>query len=81
LVAAGAARAADSTIGATWRAYVDARPDADAGTRDAATRYAAIEMLRRTIGAARVAVVEDPAASLRVVDFALDLLRARPQGS
>jgi hypothetical protein len=31
-------------------------------------------MLRRTLGAARVAAVEDPAASLRIVDFALALL-------
>jgi hypothetical protein len=31
-------------------------------------------MLRRTLGAARVAAVAEPAASLRVIDFALPLL-------
>jgi hypothetical protein len=31
-------------------------------------------MLRRTLGAARVAVVVEPVASLRVVDFASALL-------
>jgi hypothetical protein len=31
-------------------------------------------MLRRTLGAARVAAVADPVASLRVVDFASAML-------
>lgn len=79
-VAAGNAAAADRAIEAAWLGYA-AASGAGAGVRDGATRYAAIEMLRRTLGAARVAVVAEPAASLRVVDFAEDLLRARPQGS
>jgi len=48
--------------------------DVDASLHPRAVRYAAIEMLRRTLGAARVAAVEDPAAALRVVDFAVALL-------
>lgn len=80
-VAAAAARAADAALDAAWRGYVTTRPGADARLRADATRYAAIEMLRRTIGAAHVAAVADPAAALRVIDFALALLRTRPQGS
>jgi 5-methylthioribose kinase len=79
-VATGAEAAAEAALDAAWRGYGTARPDASARVRADATRYAAIEMLRRTIGAARVAAVADPAASLRVIDFALALLGARPQG-
>jgi len=79
--AAGDAAAANRAIAAAWRGYGAARSDAGEQVREDATRYAAIEMLRRTLGAARVAAVADPAASLRVVDFAQGLLRARPQGS
>jgi 5-methylthioribose kinase len=80
-VAAAVAPTANAALDAAWRGYVAARPGAGAPLRADAMRYAAIEMLRRTIGAARVAVVADAAASLRVIDFALDLLRARPEGT
>ena len=73
-VARGAANDADAAIHAAWRAYASAMADVDASLHERAVRYAAIEMLRRTLGAARVAAVEQEAASLRVVDFALALL-------
>jgi 5-methylthioribose kinase len=38
------------------------------------TRYAGIEMLRRTIGAARVAAADDEANSLRFIDLGLALI-------
>jgi 5-methylthioribose kinase len=42
-------------------------------------RHAGLEMLRRTIGAARVAAVAEDAASLAVVDAALHLVRTPPE--
>ncbi|RIL06824.1 MAG: hypothetical protein DCC71_05485 [Proteobacteria bacterium] len=77
-VARGAAHAADAAIHAAWRAYTAASAYADAPLHGRAVRYAAIEMLRRTLGAARVAAVAEPAAALRVVDFASELLGVRP---
>jgi S-methyl-5-thioribose kinase len=68
------ARGAASDANAALRAARSAYGSTDAEFEARARRYAAIEMLRRTIGAARVAAVADPAASLRVVDFAIDLL-------
>jgi 5-methylthioribose kinase len=41
-------------------------------------RYAAIEVLRRTIGAARVAAVADPEAALAALALAIDLIRTPP---
>jgi 5-methylthioribose kinase len=38
--------------------------------------YAAVEMLRRTIGAARVRAVEEPAAAIAVLRCAVEMLRA-----
>jgi 5-methylthioribose kinase len=72
--ARGIASDADATIHGAWRAYASTATDASADLHQRAMRYAAIEMLRRTLGAARVAVVAEPAASLRVVDFASGLL-------
>jgi 5-methylthioribose kinase len=65
-VARGEPRAAEPAIDAARRAY---RAPSDLDAR--AHRYAAVEMLRRTLGAARVAAVAEADASLRVVDFAI----------
>ena len=73
-VSRGVASEADAALHAAWRAYATAMTEVDASLHPRAVRYAAIEMLRRTLGAARVAVVEEAAASLRVVDFAVALL-------
>jgi 5-methylthioribose kinase len=73
-VARGTASDADAAIHGAWRAYASTATDAGAALHQRAISYAAIEMLRRTLGAARVAAVAEPAASLRVVDFASGLL-------
>jgi len=73
-VARGSARDGDVAIRDARRAYASAAPDADTQLEERAFRYAAIEMLRRTLGAARAAAVGDPVASLRVVDFASAML-------
>jgi 5-methylthioribose kinase len=72
-VARGAARAAEPAITAACQAFARAA-DAPAERRTEENRYAGIELLRRTLGAARVPAVEAPAASLAVIDFALTLL-------
>lgn len=61
------------SIDAACEAYAAVRP-IGAGWIARAERYAAIEMLRRTLGAARLAAVAEPEASLRVVAFATQLL-------
>jgi len=73
-VARGEVQRADAAIRDARAAYARAAPGADANLDERAVRYAAIEMLRRTLGAARVTAVAEPAASLRVVDFASALL-------
>ncbi len=73
-VARGDGDAAGGAVREARRAYAVAAPNGDARRDERAIGYAAIEMLRRTLGAARVAAVADSAASLRVVDFATALL-------
>jgi aminoglycoside phosphotransferase (APT) family kinase protein len=79
-VARGVASRAEPAVVAALGSY---RLAAGRGPRldSDARRYAAIEMLRRTLGAARVAVVEAPEAALAVVDFALGLLGVTPPTS
>lgn len=60
---------------ATWAAYAAGGGDASPAALDAAARYAGIELLRRTLGAARVPAVASDAASLAVVDSGLALVR------
>ena len=70
-VARGDARAAEPVIEAARRSYRAAGGPSDDAFDVRVRRYAALEMLRRTLGAARVAEVAEPDAALRVVDFAL----------
>jgi 5-methylthioribose kinase len=70
-VTRGSAPRPEAAIERAWRAYRAANAPADTGFERRVERYAALEMLRRTIGAARVAAVAEPGAALRVVDFAL----------
>jgi 5-methylthioribose kinase len=65
---------ADRAVEAAWLAYA-ATSGAAPELRADAERYAALEMLRRTLGAARVAVATEPEAGLAVVDLALETLR------
>jgi len=71
--ARGEPDAAEPAVAAAWSAY-QAAAGAAPSVRDDARRYAALEMLRRTLGAARVAAVAAPEASLAVLAFALPLL-------
>lgn len=64
-----------------WRAYQDATTPLPEVTFAAAARYAGLEMMRRTIGAARVAAVETAAASLAAIDAAERLLLTPPATS
>lgn len=77
-VARGERARGDALARSTWQAYaggIDApvRP----AWRDAA-RYAGIELLRRTLGAARVPGVERDEAGLAVVDAGVALVRDPP---
>jgi 5-methylthioribose kinase len=72
-LASGRAADARPLVAAAWTAY----RAAEGGTvrfEDAA-RYAGLECLRRTIGAARVAAVAEPTAGLAVLDAALRWIR------
>lgn len=73
-VARGEAASARTSIEAARTSYAATNPSFGAADVARADRYAALEMLRRTLGAARVAAVAEPAASLRVLDFALGKL-------
>jgi 5-methylthioribose kinase len=78
-VARGAPGDADGPVRAAfaaWESRLAGRLPADFS---AVARYAGIEMLRRTIGAARVAAVETPAAGLAVLAEALAWLRDPPK--
>jgi 5-methylthioribose kinase len=72
--ARGAALAAEPAVDAALHGYCAENGAFTPADRERAKRYAALEMLRRTLGAARVAAVAEPAASQRVLDFALPLL-------
>jgi len=66
----GAPEGAAGAVDATWAAWRDAG-GAGLATRADADRYAGLEILRRTIGAARAPVVELPEAALPAIAFVL----------
>lgn len=74
-VARGRPAAADTALRAAWQAYREANQQANASVALGALRYAGIELLRRSIGAARVAALATDEASLAVVDTGLRLVR------
>ncbi|MEN8184515.1 MAG: hypothetical protein ABFS46_18475, partial [Myxococcota bacterium] len=63
-------------ISDAWQAYAALGPQGVA--LPAVARYAGLEMLRRTIGAARVAAVEGDEAGLAVLEVAVRLIRQPP---
>lgn len=73
-VARGAPGDASEAVEAAWLAYA-AASGAGSQLRREAERYAAIEMLRRTLGAARAEVATEREAGLAIVDFATERLR------
>jgi hypothetical protein len=56
-----------------WRAYAEAHGEAELPALAGALRYAGLELLRRTVGAARVAAVAEDTAGLRVIDVGVAL--------
>lgn len=81
VVAAAARGAAPSLRPAVARsldAYADARGRGAAPDPGRVFRHAGIELLRRTLGAARLEVVSEDAAGLRVLDLGLRWLREAP---
>jgi 5-methylthioribose kinase len=82
-VAAGRPAGAAPAVAAAWSAYRDAHGDDGRPDFGSVARYAGLELLRRTIGAARVAAVAEDAAGLRAVAAALPWIEAppsRPEG-
>ncbi len=78
-VAAARPEDARGDLEAAWDAYANAFPEPEGGPgHAAAARLAGFEMLRRTIGAARVACVEPPEAALRVLSQAKRWIEQAP---
>jgi 5-methylthioribose kinase len=77
-VARGKRARAATAVGAAWSAYCDAHGVRDLVRFEDVARYAGIEMLRRTIGAARVGAVARDEAGLAVVDAGERLVDAPP---
>jgi 5-methylthioribose kinase len=78
--ARGEPRAARPLVETAWSAYRAARSGGEPPRFDSAARYAGLEWMRRTIGAARVELVADAEASLAVIEAASRLIR-RPAAS
>lgn len=79
-LACGEPRRGLGAVRAAWHAYAEADGAAAPLARFAdAARYAGLELLRRTLGAARVAAVEEDEAGLRVVEAGLGLVRTPPE--
>ena len=73
--AAGRAGSVRGCLEQCWEAYAAAHgADAPPALSDALC-YAGLELLRRTIGAARVGAVADDDAGLRVIDVGVELVR------
>jgi 5-methylthioribose kinase len=77
-VATGNVKRMEATLDGLWSAYANARGAQDCPPFADAASYAGIEMLRRTIGAARVAVVETPEAAFAVIELASRLMTEPP---
>jgi 5-methylthioribose kinase len=77
-IARGQRAAGDALVRRTWDVYASAFAGEGRPAYPDVARYAGIEMLRRTIGAARVTAVERDEAGLAVLDAALPLVREPP---
>jgi 5-methylthioribose kinase len=73
--AGGRTDGARGTLEQCWGAYVAAHGAAALPDLADALGYAGLELLRRTIGAARVTAVVDDEAGLRVIDVGVELVR------
>ena len=75
LAARGALASAEPLLSATWDAYREAHGAAGLAALESVACYAGIEMLRRTLGAARVPAVAEPGAALAVLEAGVRLVR------
>lgn len=71
-------QAAGAVVAASWRAYESGWEGAPPFAFADVARYGGIELLRRTVGAARVSAVENDDASLAVLDAGLAWIREAP---
>ncbi len=79
-IARGEGATAQAPVSAAWASYRSAFVgDGEPNARDVA-RYAGLELLRRTIGAARVAAVESDEAGLRVLERGIEWIREPDAG-
>jgi 5-methylthioribose kinase len=74
----GRAPEARPALSSCWDAYRDAHGKPGLLELSDAIRYAGLELLRRTLGAARVPAVADDEAGIRVIDVGAALVR-RPE--
>lgn len=77
--ARGDVGAAAPALAATWGAYVSSHGATGLAPYAEVARYAGLELLRRTIGAARVAAVARPDAALAVLRCAEAWIRRPPE--
>jgi len=77
-VARGRAAEALPAVQASWLAYASAHGSAGLPAFAQVARYAGFEMLRRTIGAARVDSVADDDAGVRVIEAAVSWILTPP---
>lgn len=80
-VAAARVNRVEGTVDNLWSAYAKAHGPQGLPPFAEAALYAGIEMMRRSIGAARVAVVESPDAALAVTEVASRLMTDPPQST
>jgi 5-methylthioribose kinase len=80
-IARGDRPSGDALARKTWKAYAAAHGATGLPRYADVARYAGVELLRRTIGAARVAAVERDEAGLAVLDAALGLVREPPRAA
>jgi 5-methylthioribose kinase len=82
LVVAAAARSEQAAlrdaVATTLEAYTDARGGRHAAAHGRVFRHAGIELVRRTLGAARLAITAPEPSGLRVLDLGLRWLRNAP---
>jgi 5-methylthioribose kinase len=73
--AAGRAASVRGTVSRCWQVYAAAHGAPALPELTQVLSYAGLELLRRTIGAARVAAVADDEAGLRVIEVGIELVR------
>ncbi len=78
-IARGVERSARPLLARAWRSYAEARDGGPALAE--AVRYAGLELIRRTIGAARAAAVTDDEAGLRALAVGTAWLREPARAS